>query len=116
MAPEAGIDVRSTGLAFAVMAGVAAVGAAIGFITFSIPLLFGALPASALLTSLGGQLVVAWPLDTVVWMSLATLIGRGTDIPGSPAWWRKVVIVLAATGAYGVMMSLLVEPTSVSLR
>jgi len=80
----------------------------IGIGTTNLALYFAGLPTSGLFTLFGSELVLAWPLDALVWISAAWMVG--TRVP--PArYLRAVLIVLTAALVYGLTLSQFVEPT-----
>lgn len=81
-----------------------------GLLTTNFSLVFAALPASALLTALGGEFVLAWPIDVVSWMVLA--FGATKLIERRRLSFATVVAaVLAAALVYGLVLGLAVEPS-----
>ncbi|MDH3308622.1 MAG: hypothetical protein OEO77_14045, partial [Acidimicrobiia bacterium] len=86
---------------------------AIGLTTTTFALLFAALPVSALFTSFGGDFVIAWPVDALVWFVAAWWVAKQSG--GRPdarrGFARALVGVVGAALVYGFLMSLLVEPT-----
>lgn len=108
---EEGIDVRSTAVAFLVFAGFAVAVSVIGFQVSNFGLLFAGLPVSAVFTTLGGEFVLAWPVDTVVWILFASWPGRQQGYLDR-RWWKIVAVVLVAALVYGQLMGVLVEPTA----
>ncbi len=80
---------------------------ALGIATTSLALAFAGLPVSAVFAVLGGEFVIAWPVDAMVWIVVGWLVARrGRRRVGS------LVVVIAVALAYGWAMSLLVEPVA----
>lgn len=84
-------------------------------------LVFAALPLSALFTVLGAtfttgssDLLLAWPIDAGLWLAIAFVASRWATRKGLGGWAYATVflVVVAVALAYGLAMSLLVEPTS----
>lgn len=81
--------------------------------TTGLTLLFAGAPISALVTTLGGDLVVAWPLEFTLWIVVGPLLVRqaARRPPIGPRWARLVgVVVLTALG-YGLVLGRFVELT-----
>ncbi len=80
----------------------------IGIATTNFALYFAGLPISGVLALFGSELVLAWPLDALVWISAAWMIGQRV----APArYLRAVLIVLAVALTYGYLLSQIVKPT-----
>lgn len=108
---DEGIDVRSTAVAFLALAIFAVSTAVVGFRISNFGLLFAGLPVSAVFTTLGGEFVVAWPVDTVVWIVLASWPGRQQGFLDQ-RWWKIIGVIVVAALVYGQLMGTLVEPTA----
>ncbi len=80
----------------------------IGIATTNFALYFAGLPVSGVFTLFGSELILAWPLDALVWISTAWLIGQRV---APPKYVRAVLAVLAVALAYGFLLSQIVEPT-----
>ncbi len=104
-----GLDVRSTAFAFFILALFSITAGVVGYRLTSFGLLFAGLPVSAVFTVLGGEFVVAWPVDAIVWIAVSAWPGRRA--PG-PAWWRTIAAVMVIALVYGWAMGLLVEPST----
>jgi hypothetical protein len=74
----------------------------------SYPFLFAGLPVTGLLTSIGGDLAFAWPLDLTLWLVLGFTAARLADRP--TAYRRFIVSVLIAAMLVGTILGFLVEP------
>ena len=96
------IAVLSTLVAFSVVT------AWIGISTTNFALYFAGLPVSGVFTLFGSELILAWPLDALVWISAAWMIGQRV---APPKYIRTVLAVLAVTLAYGFLLSQIVKPT-----
>lgn len=106
-----GIDVRSTAVAFALLIAFATAVAVVGYSIRSFALLFAGLPVSAIFTAIGGEFVIAWPVDAAVWLAAASWPGRQLDLFDA-GWKRAMIIIVGGALIYGTLMSLLVEPTN----
>jgi hypothetical protein len=75
-------------------------------------LIFAGAPVSALITVLGGSdLVVAWPVDVLVWVLIGvahTKLSREAP-PLSRAWTRTTATIVGAALVYGAVLALFVE-------
>jgi len=80
----------------------------IGIATTNLAMYFAGLPVSGVFALFGSELVLAWPLDALVWISAAWMVGQ--RVPSS-RYVRVVLIILGAAIAYGYTLSQFVEPT-----
>ena len=80
----------------------------IGIATTNFALYFAGLPVSGFFALFGSELILAWPLDALVWISTAWMVGQ--RVPPS-RYVRFVLIVLGVAIAYGYTLSQFVEPT-----
>lgn len=80
----------------------------VGIVTTNFALYFAGLPASGFFALFGSELILAWPLDALVWISIAWTVGQ--RVPPS-RYVRVVLIILGAAIAYGYTLSQFVEPT-----
>lgn len=74
--------------------------------TLGLTLLYAGLPVSALLGVFFGGLVVAWPLDITVWVSIGFFLAR-RDRDRTVA--ASVTLVIALALVYGLVLSRFVE-------
>lgn len=80
----------------------------LGIATTNLALYFAGLPVSGLISLFGSDLILAWPLDSVLWISAAWMVG--SRVP--PARYvRAVFIVLTVALGYGYVLSQFIEPT-----
>lgn len=99
------------GSAFAVLGTLVAfsvVTAWIGIATTNFALYFAGLPVSGFFSLFGSELILAWPLDALVWISAAWIIGQRA---APDRYLRTVLAVLGVALAYGFLLSQFVEPT-----
>lgn len=80
-----------------------------GLFTTNFALVFAALPVSAFLTALGGEFVLAWPVDAVAWIVLSYAAARVTERRGA-RFMTVIIVILAAALLYGLLLGLAVEP------
>ncbi len=85
------------------------------------PLVFAALPVSALFTVLGATLssgssdfLLAWPVDFGIWLAIAFVASRWATRKGLNlrAYAVFFVVIITAAFVYGLALSLLVEPVA----
>lgn len=117
-APGCGLAVAGA----AVLLGLAGLGFWIGFFVLeprNYLLVFAALPVSALFTVLGALLssgssdfLLAWPVDFGVWLAVAFVVSRWATRKGLKlrAYGLALLTVIVVALAYGLTLSLLVEP------
>lgn len=108
---EDGVDVRSTAVTFGLLVLGAAAAAMAGVNLGSFGVVFAGLPVSAVFTVLGGEFVVAWPIDAMVWLVVATWPGRQPRL-FDRKWRRAMALIIGAAIVFGFGMGLLVEPTA----
>jgi hypothetical protein len=75
-------------------------------------LMFGGAPVSGVFTALGGQdLVLAWPVDVLVWFLAAALHTRLSQEarPWSPRWNRLTLMFVVLALGLGSLLALGVE-------
>ena len=73
------------------------------------PFLFAGGPVTGLVTSIGGDLAFAWPLDLTMWTVLGFFVARYAD---QPQRYRFAIgAVMMAALVFGTATGLLVEPT-----
>lgn len=80
----------------------------IGIATTNFALYFAGLPVSGFFALFGSELILAWPLDAIVWISTAWMVGQ--RVPPS-RYVRVVLFILGVAIAYGYTLSQFVEPT-----
>ena len=129
MSDEPGTESTSPGCGLAaagaaVLIGLAALGFWIGFFVLDPPnylVVFAALPVSALFTVLGAALtsgtsdfLLAWPVDFGVWLAVAFVGSRWATKKalGGRAYGLVFLAIITAALAYGLLLSLLVEPVA----
>lgn len=81
-----------------------------GLAATNFTLLFAALPVSAFLTALGGEFVLAWPVDALAWIVLAYFTARFAE-RRQTRLSSVVIAVVAAALIYGLALGLAVEPS-----
>ncbi len=116
--PGCGLAVAGAGVLLAL----AGLGFWIGFFVLeprNYLLVFAALPVSALFTVLGALLssgssdfLLAWPVDFGIWLAVAFVASRWATRKNLPlrAYGLVFATVVAVALAYGLALSLLVEP------
>jgi len=121
---QEGIGCRSVGLTAIVLASIAAVLWAVGFILgrpdscsgfcewSSFTLMFAGTPVSALFTAVGGQdLVLAWPVDGLLWLVAAGVHGRLSQEadPWTSRWNRLTMMFVTLALLFGGFLALGVD-------
>ena len=110
-APEVSAEPAGCGTALAILftfVGFSIAAAWIGIAQTNFWLYFAGLPASGIFALFGSELILAWPLDAILWISAAWMIASRTRPPKSI---QLVAIVIGAALLYGFALSRLVEPT-----
>lgn len=71
-------------------------------------MLYAGGPISAAIGVLSDSVIVAWPLDTILWVVLGFSIARFAGSRGTRPWGLLVGVVLVSL-AYGLVLSRIVE-------
>lgn len=71
-------------------------------------MLYAGGPISAAIGVLSDSVIVAWPLDTILWVVLGFSIARFAGTRGTRPWGLLVGVVLVSL-AYGLVLSRIVE-------
>jgi len=93
----------TAGVSLALRTGCEGVCEAVGFTLFS-----GALPISGMFAAVAGDLPIAWPLDTTLWVIVALMLsrvaeGRHLGVP------RVVLTAIVVALLYGFTLSFFIE-------
>ncbi len=121
---QEGIGCRVVGTTAIVLAGIGGIFWATGFILgrpdsctgvcewLSFALMFAGTPVSAIFTVIpGGDLVIAWPVDGMLWLAAAMLharMGQEAD-PWTPRWNRLTIIFVGIALSFGAILALGVD-------
>ncbi len=115
-----GIGCRDAALATIFLLGFGAVSFAIGLTTINLETctglcetlgltaLYAGGPVSALFGIFTDSVIVAWPLDLILWVSLGFGVARFSQNRGVRPWGPLLVLLLIFLG-YGLVLSQLVE-------
>lgn len=121
---QEGIGCRVVGTTAIALAGIGAILWAAGFILgrpdsctgvcewLSFTLIFAGTPVSAVFTVIpGGDLVIAWPVDAMLWLVAAMFHARlGQEVePWTPRWNRLTIIFITTALAFGAILALGVD-------
>lgn len=90
------------------LVGFSAVATGFGIAQTNLWLYFAGLPVSGLISLFGSDLILAWPLDGLLWMSAAWTISTRSKSDSVVRWTAAVIAVALA---YGLVLSFVVEPT-----
>lgn len=93
----------AAGVSLALRTGCEGVCEAVGFTLYA-----GALPISGVFAALAGDLPIAWPLDTTLWVIIALMLSRVAErrrLGVPPVVLTAIVIALL----YGFMLSFFIE-------
>lgn len=110
-APDPDVDPPGCGMALSVLAayfGFAAATVTVGITSTNLWAYFSGLPVSAVFSAIGNDLILAWPLDSVLWMSAAWMTASRNSVRRLPV---VVLTVLASATAFGYLLSRFIEPT-----
>ena len=81
-----------------------------GLTATNLTLLFAALPVTGFLTALGGEFVLAWPVDALTWIVLAYFAARFAETR-ERRLTTVVAGVLVVALIYGIALGSAVEPS-----
>lgn len=93
----------ATGVSLALRAGCEGVCESVGFTLYA-----GALPISGMFAAVAGDLPIAWPLDTTLWMIVALMLSRVAErrrLGVPPVVLTAIVVALL----YGFTLSFFIE-------